>query len=196
MNTNSIKALQELQDRVTVLRTRLEDESFLKNAGLGNEVGIYILCFDPTLQLEAQECASKLVRDSEQGRLPCSITECNLYDTMLQICEKKHILDRIPEQEAKRGTDALLKQLQKITSPEAFANEITSGLSGENDVLFITGVADVYPVIRVHVLLDNLQPLIGETPVVVWYPGEYSGNALSLFGTLEDGNYYRAFNLL
>lgn len=196
MSSQSMQALKELQERVNVLRKRLEDESFLKNAGLGNEVGIYILCFDPTLQLEAQESASKLVRDSQESKLPCRIAECNLYDTMLEICKKKNILDRIPEQEKKRGTEALLKQLQKIASPEAFAKEIAGSLSDEDDVLFITDIADAYPVIRTHVLLDNLQPLIGETPVVVWYPGSYSGNSLSLFDSLNDGNYYRAFNLL
>lgn len=190
------KAQQELQRRCDVLRDRLNDEGFLSNKGLGNEVGIYLFCYDPALELEVRRFVERCAADSDKGRLSCRIVERNLYDVLLRICEDKRILDRIPQQEERRGTEALLGQLQKIASPEAFAAAMDYEPHQSGDVLFITGVGEVYPVLRAHVLLDNIQSIFHDMPIVLFYPGRYNGQALSLFGTLEDGNYYRAFDLI
>ena len=63
-------------------------------------------------------------------------------------------------------------------------------------MLVITGVGEVYPFMRVHNVLDNIQHLFENTPVVVMSPGRFDGQTLSLFGKLTDGNYYRAFDLI
>lgn len=190
------KAQQELQRRCDVLRGRLIDEGFLSNKGLGNEVGIYLFCYDPALELEARRFAERCAADSAAGRLPCRIVERNLYDVLLGICEDKRILERIPQQEERRGTEALLGQLQKIASPEAFAAAMDYEPHEPGDVLFITGVGEVYPVLRAHVLLDNIQSVFHDMPIVLFYPGRYDGQSLSLFNALTDGNYYRAFDLI
>lgn len=64
------------------------------------------------------------------------------------------------------------------------------------DVLIITGVGEVYPFMRVHNILNNMQSSFRDVPVVVAYPGTFDGGSLSLFGKLKDGNYYRAFDLI
>ena len=38
--------------------------------------------------------------------------------------------------------------------------------------------------------------LFADIPVVMFYPGTFNGQTLSLFDEFVDGNYYRAFNLL
>lgn len=190
------KPQQEFQHRCDVLRERLTDDGFLSNKGLGNEVGIYLFCYDPSLELDVRSFVVKCVADSNEGRLSCRIVERNLYDVLLQICEDKRILDRIPQQEERRGTETLLGQLQKIASPEAFANAMDYEPHRPGDVLFITGVGEVYPALRAHVLLDNIQSIFHDMPIVLFYPGRYDGQSLSLFNTLTDGNYYRAFDLI
>ena len=35
-----------------------------------------------------------------------------------------------------------------------------------------------------------------DTPLLMLYPGTYNGQSLSLFNTLSDDNYYRAFRLV
>jgi Domain of unknown function (DUF1788) len=42
-------------------------------------------------------------------------------------------------------------------------------------------------------LLNNLQPVMGNTPLLLFYPGRYDGQSLRLFGKLKNNNYYRAF---
>ena len=66
------------------------------------------------------------------------------------------------------------------------------------DVVFITGVGEIYPVMRLHGLFETLQQsgTFHDVPVVAFYPGHYTGQSLSLFSKLDDGNYYRAFDLI
>ncbi len=64
------------------------------------------------------------------------------------------------------------------------------------DVLIITGVGKIYPFMRAHIILESIQPVFSDVPVVLFYPGTYDGQQLKLFGTIADGNYYRAFNQL
>lgn len=89
-----------------------------------------------------------------------------------------------------------MKQLQKIASPEAFVELMQYESHQHGDILLITGVGKVYPFMRSHNILDNIQHLFSDIPVVMLYPGKFNGQELSLFGELQDGNYYRAFNLL
>ena len=192
---------ENFQKRCESLRARLNDADFLANKGLGNEAGIFTFCYDPTLELEAREFFQGLLRDSAAGKLGAgdthaNIHERNLYDVLLQICEGKRIIDRLPAQEAKRGQDGLMKQLARIATPEAFVAAMDWQPHQPGDVMLITGVVEVYPFMRVHNVLNNMMSTFRDVPVVVAYPGTYDGGSLSLFGKLSDGNYYRAFDLV
>ena len=66
--------------------------------------------------------------------------------------------------------------------------------------MFITGVGEVFPYIRSHNVLNNLQSTAKDRPTVMFFPGEYTqsletGASLDLFGRLHDDKYYRAFNI-
>lgn len=71
-----------------------------------------------------------------------------------------------------------------------------SNINEHGDILLITGVGKVYPFMRSHNILDNIQHIFSDIPVVMLYPGAYNGQELSLFAEFEDGNYYRAFNMI
>ena len=49
---------------------------------------------------------------------------------------------------------------------------------------------------RSHNILNNLQHVFDDVPVVLFYPGDYNGQTLTLFEAFMDDNYYRAFNLI
>ena len=71
----------------------------------------------------------------------------------------------------------------------------------EFDVLFLTGIGEVFPYIRSHNVLNNLQSTVKEKPTVMFFPGSYqhelaTGASLDLFSRLQDDKYYRAFNIL
>ena len=66
----------------------------------------------------------------------------------------------------------------------------------DNCVVFVTGVGKAYPILRSHNVLNNLHQKLDKVPVVLFFPGKYSGTDLILFNTVEGSNYYRAFPLI
>lgn len=192
---------QDFERRCTSFAEKLNDAAFLANKGLGNEAGIFTFCYDPSLETAARDFFRRLVDDSHAGKLGAgdvraNLVECNLYDILLDIAEKKRVIDRLPAQEEKRGSDGVLKQIQRIATPEAYVEAMDWNPHAPGDVLLITGVGEAYPFVRVHNVLNNMQSAFRDVPVVVAYPGTFDGGSLNLFGKLRDGNYYRAFDLI
>lgn len=185
--------MSEIRKNLDTVRERFSDEVFLSNKGLSNEVGIHVYCYEPHEEMIVREYFSNL---KEKSDLPFRLIECDLYKIFLQICEEKRILKTIPAMEKKKGPEGLLKQLQKIASPEVFVQHMQYEPHQHGDILLITGVGKVYPFMRSHNILDNIQHLFSDIPVVMLYPGKFNGQELSLFDEFHDGNYYRAFNML
>ena len=185
--------MSNIAEQLNEVKNRFSDEVFLRNKGLSNEVGIHVFCYDPKYEMIVRSFFGDLMkRDNHTFRL----IECDLYKIFLQICEEKRILKTIPAMEKKKGSEGLLKQLQKAVSPEAFVQKMKYEPHQHGDILLITGVGKVYPFMRSHNILDNLQHVFSDIPVVMLYPGKFNGQELSLFDEFNDGNYYRAFNML
>ena len=77
----------------------------------------------------------------------------------------------------------------------------------EQDLVLISGIGSAYPLLRSHTLLSNLHAIMGQTPLVMFYPGRYDTQTLRLFGKTglaggsaeerkKQTNYYRAFRLI
>ena len=120
----------------------------------------------------------------------------DLYEILLDICRERRILDRIGQMEKQRGQEFMRQQIQRIAPPQAYVDKMKYESHRAGDVVIIGGVGRVYPYMRSHNVLNNLQHVFDDVPVVLLYPGEYSGQSLTLFGEFEDDNYYRAFNIV
>lgn len=172
---------------------RFCEPGFLSNKGLAKEVGIYVYPYDPADEITVTEFFnSPKMRQSDKFR----IKECNLYELLLDVCDDKRITPRIADMENKKGTEALIKQLQRSVTPEILVNKMKKKDISERDILLITGVGTAYPYLRARPVLEHVQPAFDKIPVVILYPGKYDGRGLSLFGRLPSDDYYRAFNLL
>ena len=182
-----------IMESLNKISARLSEEDFLTNKGLSNEVGIHVFCYDPKDELTVRAYFENL---KEKKDVPYRLIECDLYKIFLQICEDKHILNSIPAMEERKGKDYLLEQLQKVAPPDAYVEKMKYEPHEHGDVLLITGVGKVYPFMRSHNILDNIQHLFSDIPVLMLYPGTFNGQDLGLFGEFLDGHYYRAFNLL
>lgn len=190
------------QEAFGELRQRLQDPEFLAGHGLGNEVPFFILPYDAAQEDEVRAQTSRLLADFSSEPSGARIVHFDLWDVFLQICKDRRILEKIPALEERRGTEGLLRRMEKIATPEAFLKvmseryEQLGGQQAGHDVVLITGVGKVYPLVRAHGILENAQPVLTEVPMVMLYPGVYDGQQLHLFGKISDGNYYRAFSLL
>ena len=91
-----------------------------------------------------------------------------------------------------------------MLDPEAhLIPQIASLIEANKDhhAMFLSGVGEIYPYIRSHTILNNLQSTAKQQPTVLFFPGTYThsveaGASLDLFGRLRDDKYYRAFNIL
>lgn len=186
--------METIKQKLDQIKGRISDPSFLANQGLSNDVGIHVFCYDPKEEMTIQEYIHWLKKEANP---PYRILEYDLYEIFLTLLEEKRILTSIEGIEDRKGSAYLLGQLQKIATPDAFLKrmEYSPHVRGQ-DVLFLTGIGKVHPFMRAHRILDSMQHLFADIPIVMFYPGTFDGQTLSLFGAFEEGHYYRAFNLL
>ena len=185
--------MTDIKHELDKIKARISDANFLANKGLSNEVGIHVFTYEAKDELVVRDCIERLVNTPSDG---FRIIECDLYKILMEILEEKRVIAAIPSMEEKKGRDYLLTQLQKIATPEAFIAKMRYEPHLPGDVIFLTGVGSVYPFMRSHKMLDSMQQVFSDVPIVMFYPGEFNGQSLSLFDKFHDGNYYRAFNLL
>lgn len=183
--------MDNINARLDLLSDKFDDEEFLHNKGLSNEVGIHVFCYDSSEEMIIQHFVKQIKTKDTVAR----IIECDLYEIFLKICEEKRVLDRLPKMEEAKGKEAFKKMVERFATPEAFVQKMKYEDQTDYDLLLITGVGKVFPYMRCNNILENIQPVFSNMPVVVMYPGKYSEKTMSLFGKFES-NYYRGFNLV
>lgn len=185
--------MADIKQELDKIKGRISDASFLANKGLANEVGIHVFKYAPQDELIVRDYIERLISaPSDDYR----IIERDMYRIFLEILEEKRVIGTVPALEEKKGKDYLLAQLQKIATPEAFLAKMKYEPRRYGDVLFLTGVGKVYPFMRAHKMLESMQQVFSDIPIVMFYPGEFNGKSLFLFDKFHEDNYYRAFNLL
>lgn len=185
--------MNDLKERLDKLRQLIQDSDFQEGKGLSNEVNIRIFCYDIKEEMVVNHFLNQIKTDQA---ISCNLIECNLYKTFLSICEELDILDAIPDMEEEDGGEFLLEQLHSAIGEGEFIEKIQYSPHMKGDVLLLTGVGDVFPFMRVHALLEALQPYFSDIPILVMYPGEFDGHSLKLFNRLQPNDYYRAFNVI
>lgn len=124
------------------------------------------------------------------------VQHVNLFDFVLDYLKPQAARQSDPDA-AGKGDDALKKALAGPLR-ESRLSRLFAELAqpDQHDLVIVSGVGSVWPLLRAHTLLNNLQAVMGQTPLVLFYPGRYDGHSLRLFGKLKNNNYYRAFKLV
>jgi hypothetical protein len=189
-----------VQERFEHLFSVISGKRFLNKQGLGNEVPFFICPFKPEEAVEMNRLRQQLV--NRLGQTGIRILEIDLYDLSIELLRDRGIWEQIMEMEQNVSKDELMELLQGPLDPEThLVPAIASRIAGSDfDVMFISGVGEVFPYIRSHNVLNNLQSKAKEKPTVMFFPGAYThslatGASLDLFGRLHDDKYYRAFNI-
>lgn len=186
--------LESLEIKYEKLFGNLRKDSFLSMEALGGEIPFYIVPYNPEQENDVAKKTKQLkARLSLEG---VSVFEINLYELSLQMLEDRGVLEKMIEKESTLSKEKLFKTLQGVLDSETKLIPTIEQLAKENSskIIFLTGIGQVFPYIRSHTILNNLQNSIKDRPTVMFFPGTY-GKDLSLFGKLTDDNYYRAFNL-
>lgn len=180
----------------------LSSERFLKMEGLGNEVAHFIYDYDPTWALDVAQ-AKKRIKTKLDTELGIKVFEINLYDLCVDLLKKRNVWDRVLAAEPTMDKPEFLKMLQNMLDPQMhLAPAIKELMAGESfQILFLTGIGEVFPFVRSHTVLNNLQTAVSDKPMLMFFPGRYEvsatqGSALVLFGQLKDDSFYRAKRIL
>ena len=182
----------------------LSSDRFLRMEGLGNEVPFFIWPYPPEQELEVQAANSRIV---DRLRTSCglSVLVVDLFELPVELLEGRgNMLERLEQIEPTRSRSAFRRDLQRMLDPEQhIVPAIERRIEAEAgvDLLVLTGIGRVFPFIRSHNVLNNLQVAVPDFPVLMLFPGEYSqtaslGSSLVLFNLLTDDQYYRAKNIL
>ena len=186
--------MSHLNERLDQLRILLQDRDFLEGKGLSNEVNIRIFCYDPAEEMKVQHFIRQITTDQT---FESHVVEYNLYHLFMDICQDLDILDSIADMEECDGSDYLLEQLHAAIGEDEFIGKMKeAGALTPGDVMLITGVGDAFPFMRVHKMLEAVQPHFSRNPILVMYPGTFDGNYVRLFDMLTPNPYYRAFNVI
>lgn len=180
----------------------LSGKRFLQMEGLSNEVPFFIYPYDAEDALEVAQ-TKKRIKNKLATEHGINVREINLYDLSVEILKERGVWERVLKLEPDQDKDDFRESLQGMLDPQLhIAPAIRSKIEDDGfDILFLTGIGEVFPYIRSHNVLNNLQSVVTGKPMLMFFPGRYEqsntlGSSLVLFGRLKDDQYYRAKNIL
>jgi len=191
--------VKTIYQRLDEIIQRITKESFRENTGLGNEIGYYIFDYEPRYEMLVREHVRFLIQKINDGDYGFHIKEFDLYEIMLELLETKGYLEKNFKMEQVKGSEFVFnatKRALRLTEKDDLIIQYIRDRVVKGDVVFITGVGKVWPIIRSHTVLNNLHQVLDEVPVIMFFPGVYDGLELVLFEVIKDDNYYRAFKLV
>ena len=195
MNSNELTKQEEH------LLAVLSGKRFLQMEGLGNEVPFFIYPYPPEDALAVAQAKKRI--KNKLGNKGISVREINLYDLSVEILKERGVWERVLTAEPDQDKEDFRELIQGMLDPQLhLAPAIRAKVDdGEFQILFITGIGEVFPYIRSHNVLNNLQSVVKGKPMLMFFPGRYEqsdtlGSSLVLFGRLKDDQYYRAKNIL
>ena len=187
---------EKLEERLNQIIPKITSEGFLNGTGLGNDVAFHIFDYPASEELRMREYVEFLTGHIAKTHPDLRVKHINLFEMVIESLESRGFLEKSFEKQKKEGDQALQKALERqfegTKLAAAFAERVNPT---ETDIILVSGIGSVYPIVRTHNLLSALQPKLGHTPLVVFYPGVYDGQYVRLFGKLK-GPYYRAFKLV
>ncbi|KDA07149.1 hypothetical protein DC31_01685 [Microbacterium sp. CH12i] len=180
----------------------LRSHRFLKMEGLSKEVPFFIYHYPPAWALGVEEMRERVTNKlrSDDG---LSVVEVNLYDLAIRLLEERGVWQRILSLEPETDKSEFREMLQGMLDPHDHLAPAIRELLAQtpSDIVFLTGIGEVFPFIRTHTVLENLQSVVVGRPMLAWFPGTYEftqakGHQLRALNLSASDSYYRAKDIL
>ncbi|SFS59317.1 BREX protein BrxB domain-containing protein [Marininema halotolerans] len=176
-----------LPQRLESFYQEVQREDFLQKRGLANEVPFFIFPYDPKEELTLRATIDRLMK-----RFAINVLHIDLFKLMVEQFREVGI-EELFMMEEEEGTNELYDAMLPSLEPGTLA-KIISDQSDGYEVILITRVGSVYPLIRVNNLLHNFGDHNLQIPLVIFYPGQYTQEGLMMFNRFPSQRYYRAFS--
>ena len=186
------------EERLNQILPRLISPDVLSNQGAGGEIGFWIFDYPPEEEMAMRAWLADVIEPGLRKQVPAvRFQTVDLFQLVVDLLDERKLFDKVCEMQANKGDAAVLASLRSVLKEDRLAARMTEKLDvTQLDLLIVKGVGAVYPLLRTNTLLSALHPHMRNTPLLMLYPGTYNGQSLSLFNTLSDDNYYRAFRLV
>ena len=187
--------MQDITEKFSHLYKVISTKSFQNKESLGGEIPFFISAYNAVQELQVTESIKLLINKLETNGV--KVLELNLYNIVCEILDEKGGVERMFQIEKTKSKTKFLRAMQStLNIHEVLMPKIKEKIDGSGaKVYFLTGIGLVFPYIRSHNILNNLQNIAKDAPTVAFFPGGYDGHTLNLFGLFKDDNYYRAFNI-
>ncbi|HOM63322.1 MAG TPA: DUF1788 domain-containing protein [Dysgonamonadaceae bacterium] len=186
---------ESIYEKFSFIHKVVSQERFIRMEGLSGDIPFWIAPYDVKAEQQVNTEIGNLVKKlSNEGIRALAV---DLFELSCELVEEHIGLEDMFALEQNMEKLFFIDALQSsINIHERFIPAISERIAAENpSMLFIKGVGRVFPFIRSHIVLNNLQSAVKNIPTLMFFPGEYSGKSLKLFNLLEDDNYYRANNI-
>ncbi|MDD5266990.1 MAG: DUF1788 domain-containing protein [Methylococcales bacterium] len=186
------------EERLNQILPKISSDEFLNSKGLGNEIGFWIFDYPSEREMEMRDFLTRTVLTSlNKSQPPIRADVINLFDLVIELLEERQLLDKAIDMQQTKGDEAVMAALRPVLKEDKLAQKVVALVDLDNiDLLMFYGAGSAYPMLRTHTLLSALHPLMGRTPLLMFYPGRYDGYSLRLFNKLSEDHYYRAFRLV
>ncbi|MGY0497651.1 DUF1788 domain-containing protein [Nocardia sp. FBN12] len=208
MRTAQRNLAQEEKHVYDVLRS----DRFLKMEGLSKDVPFFIYPFPPTWTEDVDDVRDRVTTKlhSDDG---IGVVDINLYDLAVELLTERGVWDRVLQAEPTMDKTEFREMLQGMLDPydhlapairarlDAVPGSNTNTTAPNRTVVFLTGIGEVFPFIRTHTVLENLQSVVVAHPLLAWFPGTYeftpsAGHQLRALNLGASDSYYRAKDIL
>lgn len=188
--------MSKLTEKFEHLRYRLKSDGLEANHGLSGEVPYFILDYNAQDELYVRDEVNQIVNGGPYGDRHMNIKLFNLFEIMMDTLTAFNYTEIIYQFEKEQGMDFVIEQINNLMNTNEennrFVEYIKSQVNPDEDIIFIVGIGQIFPLIRTHKILNTMTQVIDYMPVVLFYPGKFDNIKLSMFGELNDDNYYRA----
>jgi len=193
-----------LTERLDQILPHVTTKAFLSSEGIGNEIACYIFDYPATKELLVRKHILWMMDSFKKHHRDLSVLHLDLLDVVVTYLKNRGLFDKAIEMQRARGDSAVLKALQGPLTAEKLRDVIAAEFApSDHDLVLLSGVGSVWPMMRAHGLLNCLHTVMRKTPLVMFYPGSYDGSTLKLFGHIASStrspgtrHYYRAFSLI
>lgn len=186
-----------LVNRLNQILPKITSDDFLNGKGLGNEIAFFIFDYPAEEELRVRQHVQFLIEHIPKHKPKLKLAHINLFSFLIEYLEEEGVLEDAVLTQRNRGNEALLEALKGLLEEKTVAQRFGDVVKpNSQDLILVSGVGSVNPLIQSHTLLNNLHSIVDKTPLVMFYPGCYDEKSLRLFGKIKRDNYYRAFRLI
>jgi len=171
--------MKSTYERLEKMEQRISDHDFTIPKGIGSDIPHFVFDYPPEDELQVRVYVDNLLKHTQ-----VNIKEVNLFHFLLSFFEEEEV-EELFEMEDEEGIDGLIDVFEPILNESNAMVQQFQDMTDDAALIFITGVGSAHPFLRSSQLLKSISSKGYKKPIVLFYPGEFTGLRLKLFGVLD-----------